>query len=154
MDHQKSNFSLIYGTLSDGGCWGRVRSKKFQTVGQAQISTTQEATEHQFLVDLSKHLVKPGLYFMSKPNGWPCSVPQSNIYFFKDTICVGCKIHEFWMISWWIFSSPLKFNNFKSLLSPDATIKFIYSEKATKFEEISLLVLDYHHSFDGYILTN
>jgi hypothetical protein len=26
---------------------------------QAQISTTQEATEHQFLVDLSKHLVKP-----------------------------------------------------------------------------------------------
>ena len=26
----------------------------------------------QFLVDLSKHLVKPGLYFVSIPNGWPC----------------------------------------------------------------------------------
>ena len=25
------------------------------------------------LVDLSKHLVKPGLYFISIPNGWPCS---------------------------------------------------------------------------------
>ena len=49
MDHQNSNFSLIYGTISDGGCWGRVRSKKFQKDGQAQISTTQEATEHQFL---------------------------------------------------------------------------------------------------------
>ena len=33
------------------------------------MSTTQDATEHQFLVDLSKHLVKPGLYFVSNPNG-------------------------------------------------------------------------------------
>jgi hypothetical protein len=33
------------------------------------MSTTQEPTEHQFLVDLSKHLVKPGLYFVSIPNG-------------------------------------------------------------------------------------
>ena len=31
-------------------------------------------TEHQFLVDLSKHLVKPGLYFMSKPTGRPCII--------------------------------------------------------------------------------
>ena len=29
MDHQKSNFSLIYGTFFVGGHWGRVRSKKF-----------------------------------------------------------------------------------------------------------------------------
>ena len=36
------------------------------------MSTTQEPTEHQFLVDLSNHLVKPGLYFVSIPNGWPC----------------------------------------------------------------------------------
>ena len=35
------------------------------------MSTTQEATEHQFLVDLSKHLGKPGLYFLSIPNGYP-----------------------------------------------------------------------------------
>ena len=28
------------------------------------MPTTQEPTEHQFLVDLSKHLVKPGLYFV------------------------------------------------------------------------------------------
>ena len=72
MDHQKSNFSLTYGTLSDGGRWGHMRSKKFQMVDQAQTSTTQETTEHQFLVDLSKHLVKPGLYFISIPSGWPC----------------------------------------------------------------------------------
>ena len=37
------------------------------------MPTTQDATEHQVLVDLSKHLVKPGLYFVSIPNGWPCS---------------------------------------------------------------------------------
>ena len=36
------------------------------------MSTTQEPTEHQFLLDLLKHLVKPGLYFLSIPNGWPC----------------------------------------------------------------------------------
>ena len=33
------------------------------------MSTTKKATEHQFLVDLSKHLVKPGLYFITIPNG-------------------------------------------------------------------------------------
>ena len=36
------------------------------------VSTTQEAPEHQFLVDLSKNLVKTGLYFVSIPKGWPC----------------------------------------------------------------------------------
>ena len=49
-----------------------MRSKKFQMNDQAKMSTTQEATEHQFLKYLSKHLVKPGLYFVSIPNGWPC----------------------------------------------------------------------------------
>ena len=29
------------------------------------MSISQEATEHQLTVDLSKHLVKPGLYFVS-----------------------------------------------------------------------------------------
>ena len=37
------------------------------------MSTTQDPTEHQFLLDLSKHLVKAGLYFVSIPSGWPCS---------------------------------------------------------------------------------
>jgi hypothetical protein len=41
----------------------------FQMVDQAEIPTTQEATQHQFVVDLSKCLVKPGLYFISIPNG-------------------------------------------------------------------------------------
>ena len=46
-----------------------MKSKKFQMVDQAKISTTQEAPKGQFLVDLSKHLVKQGLYFVSIPNG-------------------------------------------------------------------------------------
>ena len=46
-----------------------MRSKKFQMVDQAYIPTTQKATEDQFFVDLSKHLFKPGLYFVSIPNG-------------------------------------------------------------------------------------
>ena len=36
-----------------------MRSKKFQMVDAALIPTTQEATEHQFLVDLLKHLDLP-----------------------------------------------------------------------------------------------
>jgi hypothetical protein len=55
-----------------------VRSKKFQMMDQAYISTTQEATEHQFLIELSKHLVKPVFYFMSKPNGTPCTYMLGN----------------------------------------------------------------------------
>ena len=43
---------------------------------QAYISTSQEATGHPFLADLSKHLVKPSLYFMSKPDGTPCRDTQ------------------------------------------------------------------------------
>ena len=31
----KVQFLLIYGTLCDGGCWGCVRSKKFQIMDQA-----------------------------------------------------------------------------------------------------------------------
>ena len=46
-----------------------MRSKKFEIVDQAEIPTIEEATEHQFLVDLSKYLVKPGLYFISNPDG-------------------------------------------------------------------------------------
>ena len=38
-----------------------MRSKKFEIVDQAEIPTIEEATEHQFLVDLSKYLVKLGL---------------------------------------------------------------------------------------------
>ena len=38
------------------------------------LKTIEEATEHQFLVDLSKYLVKPGLYFISNPDGGPCIV--------------------------------------------------------------------------------
>ena len=56
-----------------------MRSKKFQMIDQAQISITQEATDHQFLVDLSKHLVKTGLYFMSKPNGRPCAYHENPV---------------------------------------------------------------------------
>ena len=36
------------------------------------MSTTQKPAEPKFLIDLSKHLVKLGLYFVSIPNGLPC----------------------------------------------------------------------------------
>ena len=43
----------------------------------------------QFLVDLSKHLVKPGLYFMSKPNDIPCNmVYPSNLLLLLRGFCI------------------------------------------------------------------
>ena len=40
-------------------------------------------------VDLSKHLVKPGLYFVSIPNGWPCTVEYRC---FKECVLFLCKL--------------------------------------------------------------
>ena len=34
-------------------------------------------------IDLSKHLVKPGLYFLSIPNGWPC---MRGSFWHKDSL--------------------------------------------------------------------
>ena len=65
-----------------------MRLKKFQLVDQALISTIQEATEHQFLVDLSKYLVNPDLYFMSKPNGTPCSYLIATVF---TQLCVRVR---------------------------------------------------------------
>ena len=43
--------------------------REVKKVSNSGSGTTQEPTEHHVLVDLSKHLVKPGLYFVSIPNG-------------------------------------------------------------------------------------
>ena len=45
MDHQKSKFLLIYGTLSVGGCWGQPMSLFQKLVDETQISQPQEYTE-------------------------------------------------------------------------------------------------------------
>ena len=46
MDHQKSNFLLIYDTLSVGGCWGQLMSFFWKLVDETQISKPPEATRH------------------------------------------------------------------------------------------------------------
>ena len=45
MDHQKSNFSLIFGTLSVGGCWGQPMLLFWKLVDKTQIPHTQEYTD-------------------------------------------------------------------------------------------------------------
>jgi hypothetical protein len=45
MDYQKSKFSLIYGTFSDGGCWGQPMLLFWKLVDETQISKPQEYTD-------------------------------------------------------------------------------------------------------------
>ena len=45
MDHQKSNFSLIFGTLSVGGCWGQPMLLFWKLVVKTQMPHTQEYTD-------------------------------------------------------------------------------------------------------------
>ena len=46
MDHQKSNFSLIFDTLSVGGCWGHPMLIFWKLVDKTQISKPPEPTWH------------------------------------------------------------------------------------------------------------
>ena len=45
MDHQKFNFSLIYGTLSNGGCWGQPMLLFQKLVDETQMPKHQEYTD-------------------------------------------------------------------------------------------------------------
>ena len=47
MNHQKSNFLLISGTLSFGGCWGQPELPFWKLIDETQMSTPFKATEHQ-----------------------------------------------------------------------------------------------------------
>ena len=85
-----SGSELFLRKLTFRGCWGCVRSKRFQMMDQAYISTPKEATGHPFLADLSKHLVKPGLYFMSKPDGTPCRDTQWYVFRIFKKALIGC----------------------------------------------------------------
>jgi hypothetical protein len=53
------------------------------------MSTTQEATDHQFLVYLTKNQVKPGLYFMSIPNDF---APRPKRSYFAQPILIRDSI--------------------------------------------------------------
>ena len=59
MDHQKSNFSLIYGTLSDGGYWGQPMLL-FQKLGDETLMPKPQEYPDTFI--LSKKLFLVGLW--------------------------------------------------------------------------------------------
>ena len=74
MDHQKPNFSLIYGTLSDGGCWGQPILFFKKLVDETQMPKPQEYTD--FFI-LTKKLFLVGLWGLqsiSNPVERPCTL--------------------------------------------------------------------------------
>ena len=72
MDHQKSNFSLIYGTLSDGGCWGQPLLFFQNLVDETQMPKPQKYTD-TFILTKKLFLVGlRGLQSISNPVERPC----------------------------------------------------------------------------------
>ena len=49
MDHQKSKYSLIYGPISVGGCWGQPMLVFWKLVDETQISKPLESTRHNLI---------------------------------------------------------------------------------------------------------
>ena len=45
------------------------------------------------MVDLPKHLIKPGFYFVSIPNGWPCMINETLSHKFQPYSCDGQMAH-------------------------------------------------------------
>ena len=58
IDHQKSNFSLIFGTFSVGGCWGQAMLLFWKLVDETQMTAPREYTDAFFI---TKNLVLGGL---------------------------------------------------------------------------------------------
>ena len=97
------------------------------------MSTTQEPAEHQFLVDMSKHLVEPGIYFLSIPNDWPCILGElcrsceTKRYLLAEEETIHGYTSFFWnktflfvKIESWKFSSSVWFKRFRETLQSSA----------------------------------
>ena len=72
MDHQKSNFSLIYGTLSDGGCWGQPMLFFQNLVDETQMPKPQKYTDIFILTKKLFIVGLQGLQNISIPVERPC----------------------------------------------------------------------------------
>ena len=79
MDHQKSNFLLIFDPLSAGGCWGRPMLPFWKLVDETQISTPPELTRHHNSIKLWILLPLRADLFPTLQYEIPCSVNLSQI---------------------------------------------------------------------------
>ena len=83
IDHQKSNFSLIYDTLSVRGCWGQTMLLFWKLVEETQKSTPPEPTWHHNLIELWILLPLRADLFVTLQYGIPCTW----IFFCKSSSC-------------------------------------------------------------------
>ena len=89
MDNQKSNFSLIYGALSDGGCWGQPMLLFQKLVDETQMPKPQKLTDTFILTKKLFLLGLRGLQSISNPVERPC------------TGCIWKKIANNSIFSYW-----------------------------------------------------
>ena len=72
IDHQKSNFSLIFGIFSVGGCWGQAMLLFWKLVDETQMAAPREYTD-AFII--TKKLFLGGLRGLQSNSIWyetPC----------------------------------------------------------------------------------
>ena len=109
MDHEKSNFSLIYHTLSIRGCWGQPMLLLWKLVDETQMVKPPELTSHY---NLRKNLILlplRAIYFRLLYYETPCSdnhilviIQETNSFltnflvfiFFSWTVWVSCLEEE------------------------------------------------------------
>ena len=72
LDPQKSNFSLIFGTLSVGGCWGQPLLFFWKLVDDTQMPKPQKHTDIFIITKILFSDGLRGLQSISKPVERPC----------------------------------------------------------------------------------
>ena len=75
MDYQKPNFSLINGTLSDGGSWGQPMFLFWKLVDETQMPKPQEYTDTFSLIKNLFLVALRGLQKISNLVERPCTTP-------------------------------------------------------------------------------
>ena len=74
MDQQKSNFSLIFDTLSVRGCWGQPMLLSWKLVEETQKSTPSEPTRHHNWIKLWNFLPLRADLYVTLHYEIPCTI--------------------------------------------------------------------------------
>ena len=91
MDHQKSNFSLIYGTLSDGGCWGQPMLFFQNLVDETQMPKPQKYTDTFILTKKLFIVGLQGRQNISIPVERPCRKKIGEVWIIRRYILVSAS---------------------------------------------------------------
>ena len=104
IDHQKSNFSLIFGIFSVGGCWGQAMLLFWKLVDETQMAAPREYTD-AFII--TKKLFLGGLRGLQSNSIWyetPC-IWDLNFFNLEFTYETGISGASLWLLECYLMIS-------------------------------------------------